>query len=433
MFARKVNGELALTDFVNVYNAALLTKRCLSHKVDIYDPLVQAQSQEAITAPLKPDKPFYLQYPPYFFSLMLPLAVFNVSGAWCAWSLLGMICLLGGLRYLASDCEFSKLERTAMYATVLTSYPVWLCFGMGQTALPNYAAVVAFWCFLRQRNYFKSGLAAAIIAIKMQYLAVVGVVGLVVGQFAFVAGLAVLLSTMTAYSIAVLGLDNVLAFPHALLQHESSANVSGVSPVTMQNIRGYLLLTTHADARIVFGISVLMLAMAVTALVIAWHRWTIGAKGQLPGSKRNEVAGTEVVGTEVVGANIAFTDPLAETSRMKPDRVFKYLASLTIPLLLITSLHTHVYDYVLMTIPSIWLWDLMRTSEASDKLSRALRILIFTFWPATWIFAQFRDLLSSMYIQPAVIWALAVFIIAMRIFLRELGTTKLAAHTAIAG
>lgn len=400
MFARKVNGEIALTDFVNVYNAALLTKQCLSQKVNVYDPSVQAHSQEAITAPLKPDKPFYLQYPPYFFSMMLPLAMFDVSGAWCAWSLLGLVCLLASLRYLASDCGFSKLEQSIMYMTILTSYPVWLCFGMGQTALPNYGAVVAFWCFLRKHQYFKAGLAAAIIAIKVQYLPVIGIVGLVVGQISFLAGLALLLSVMMAYTTAVLGIDNVLAFPHALMQHESSANISGVSPVTMQNIRGYLLLATHADSRVVVGIALLMLASAGSFIALAWYRW----KKQ---------------------------PPLAST--MGSDRMFKYLASLTIPLMLVTSLHTHVYDYVLMTIPSIWLWDLTRNAEASDKLALSLRILIFSFWPATWIFAQFRDALSAMYIQPGVIWALAVFIVATRIFLREVGTTKLPAHRAIAG
>src|SRR6516162_3954329 len=100
LFAFLENGRPFVSDFVNSYNAATLAKHCEVERVAIYDPNVQAQSQAKLTAPVRAELPFYLQYPPYFFVLMRPLAEFSMLQAWFLWCTISTLLLLYVLKFL---------------------------------------------------------------------------------------------------------------------------------------------------------------------------------------------------------------------------------------------------------------------------------------------------------------------------------------------
>src|SRR4029077_2546500 len=90
LFARVIDGHPYVSDFVNVYNSASLAAACEKQKIDIYSPIIQAEFAKRLTAPVVPEQPFYLQYPPFLFAIVRPLAYFDLFGAWLVWCTLGL-------------------------------------------------------------------------------------------------------------------------------------------------------------------------------------------------------------------------------------------------------------------------------------------------------------------------------------------------------
>src|SRR5579883_1594744 len=96
MFAFLEKGRPYINDFVNTYNSSLLGRRYFKEKLNVYDPVIQNSSVERLIAPVKPEIPFYFQYPPHFFLVMAPLSYVSLSAAWCLWFICGIVlCLCG--------------------------------------------------------------------------------------------------------------------------------------------------------------------------------------------------------------------------------------------------------------------------------------------------------------------------------------------------
>jgi hypothetical protein len=143
LFAYVMDGHPYVKDFCNVYNASLLAERCLHGHVDIYDRAVQDASLRSIIKPVVPELPFYLQYPPCFFALLLPLSLFSLSQAWVVWVTLGglLIAITTPLLLAQSDYK-TRTDKIMAVALTFAAYPTWLSYTLGQTSLYTYPAVV---------------------------------------------------------------------------------------------------------------------------------------------------------------------------------------------------------------------------------------------------------------------------------------------------
>jgi hypothetical protein len=385
MFARKINGMVAITDFVNVYNAGLLSQRSLSgERINVYDPAVQSASQEKLIAPEKPDWPFFLQYPPWFFALMLPLSLAStISIAYCAWSAVWLVGLLFCLNFVLKHTSFERRDKFLAVACVLASYPTWLSFGMGQTSFMNFTAMVGGLILLRKRKMLAAGLVSSLVAVKLQYAPVMFIIGLMVGRLRFVGGFALGMVALALYSLAILGLDNLLAWPHALLMGETSSHVSGVSPITMQCLRGYLTLLMHGtDAKVVAAISAIFFVAGLLAVAAIWWHF----------SRRRSAQGEPV------------------ESGSEDD--FRFSSALTFLLMAITSMHTHVYDYLMMLLPAIWLFDLSRRDQSVE--AKILQALVLIYPVASWLSARYIEQLGALYFRFDLFWAVALLALGFR-------------------
>lgn len=136
LFAYVMDGHPYVKDFCNVYNASLLAERCLHGHVDIYDRAVQDASLRAIIKPVVPELPFYLQYPPCFFALLLPLSLFSLSQAWVVWVLLGGLLIAITTPLLLAQSDYKTRNHKIMaVALTFAAYPTWLSYTLGQTSL----------------------------------------------------------------------------------------------------------------------------------------------------------------------------------------------------------------------------------------------------------------------------------------------------------
>lgn len=379
LLAKSGPDKVFVADFVNVYSAAVLTRRALNGSVDIYDPKVQDRSVRELINPVNPELPFYLQYPPHFFLLMLPLSIFSMYGAWLAWNLVHLVIIGFCLAWLTRDMTDVKQRWTAGLLLV-GSYPYWLSFEHGQTSLTELALWCPFLWALMHRKHALAGVLAAFASIKLQYAPYLGVCGLFVGGWKFVAGGLGAAAVLMAASAMVLGVGNVAAYPHALLfgeTGESARNVFGVTAVAMQNIRGALCLMIGEDSRTVHAISLASMALAGLFLTYLWWR----------------------------------ARPLVVQDQI----LFRMMAGLTILVALTTSLHTHAQDYIMAAIPCLWFWQL----EGDDKDLRLLKKLIVIFPVIGWVFIILPQL-THWKVQWLFIWGVAAAILCLRLTWRRI-------------
>lgn len=371
MFARLFEGRPYVSDFVNVYNAGLLSRRAMSEHINIYDPAVQDESVRKLIAPVVPEAPFNLQYPPYFFALMLPLSFFSLTGAWLVWNGVFLTGLVTTLRALVIRLQ-GRMEQAFCYVMVFASYPTWVTVELGQTSLPEFLFVIGFFHTLRKKQFFFCGLIMAFITIKLQYTPFFGIIGLMVGGLPFLGGLFAALSGLCLLSWMILGGQNLLNYPLALLHGETSKSVSGVSAMEMQNLRGNLALLMHADNTLVHLTALVVMSIAVVLLAVLWRRYALDAANQT-------------------------------------DSRFELLASCSVLIALTTSLHTHSQDYIMAALPCIWLWQ----SQKTDRTDDWIRKLIAMFPIYSWMYLFLKFIVPLIMIQPLFAWAVVMCVLTL--------------------
>jgi hypothetical protein len=372
LLARIENGRPYICDFVNFYSMAYLANRSMHEHVEFYDPSVQAETAKIFTAPIVAELPFTFQSPPWFFPLLMPLSFLPITEAFWVWDCLAAILIGAAVFVLAFPFHKSAFARIFVLAAVFASYPTWLCFRLGQTAWFNFAAFTAFWCLIGLQRSFLAGLAAGILTIKFQYLPLPLVVGLMLGRLRFILGFSLVAAQLFVLALVTVGWSNIACYPQALLSLDAGKNISGVSPELMQNLRGALVLLTDADNQLVHIVAIAFLLLVVIsgAAIFFWQA-------------RNEVA---------------------------LDRDFKIKASICSLLVLIASPHTHIQDYLVATIPALWLWEV-----ASNFSAPTLKALILSFPVLSWIFFILRPVFMLFRLQPFFIWALLVIFFAAKL------------------
>lgn len=371
MFAQIIEGKPYVSDFINSYAAARLARQCLQSKLSgspeelprIYDAAVQANLQNELIAPVKPESPFYNQYAPVMYLLFLPLSHFSMSQAWLVWcfgtasAILFILC-----KTVLPHYKDLKTKISIPIAT-FASFPYWMSFKLGQTSLFLLPNMLLFWHWLSGGRYFIAGLSASLVILKLQYLPAIMAIGLALGRFKFLAGFgsgAIFLATACTL---LLGYQNILDFPGALLQGETGHSVTGVAPEMMQNLRGSLFLITGQDAKIEHQ--------------IAFGVWLLTAVFIYLLFKREKTASPE-----------------------KRDLLFA--ASLC--LMLVSSPHCHMQDYVLL----VYALELVyRTSQniKTEWLVPSLA-LVLAFPILSWPFFMLMMVFHFLKLQPFFIYAL---------------------------
>jgi len=366
LFAFEKDGRPFISDFVNIYNAAVLAKRCAVEPTDIYSPELQAESAAKLTFPVKAEEPFYLQVPPYFFAVVRPLAEGSIVTAWWIWCVGSVLALGYAMKLLIFDSIEGKFTRAVAVIATFAAFPEWEGIRSGNFSLWLAPGIILMWCWILQRP-IAGALASCVALVKIQYLPIAAVTGLILGGKKFFATLALSTLILLVIAVAGVGLNNVLEFPAALVNSMHSSQISGVAANEMQNLRGELVLLTGSDGKIVNILSLVGLAAAVVSVALLWMRRDRAADGA----------------------------------------DFKLRASITTLLLLAASPHTHKHDYVIAVIPAVWLWSICSTKPGvSPKLKRCIESAIISFPLLSWIFFVLEPLFHYIFIQPYFLWCL---------------------------
>lgn len=375
LFAYRRDEGPYTNDFVNLYSAGQLARTCLTGtKVDVYDIKVQEASVRELTKPVVPELPFYFQYPPYTFVLALPLVFLPILGAWLAWDIIGLGLSAAALWMVTRETFESPFKRVFAMTGIFSAMPMWVSVWLGQPALFACAGITMFFLAVRDRRPYLAALCTIPVLVKMQYLPLIGLIGLIMLGVPYALTVAGILAVLVLLSVAVLGADNVRAFPHALSQETATA-VSGVAAEVMQNLRGFLTLVLPQSPDIVRTVSIVAYLVATVALAYLWFSM-----------KRREI--------------------------LENKDAFAYAASITTLMMLITSLHTHRQDYILLAAPCIWLY-MLHTKYGSPWAGKIARILLVSFPFCSWLYFILHPLFAMIYIQAFFAWAVALFAVSI--------------------
>ncbi|MBX9942271.1 MAG: DUF2029 domain-containing protein [Candidatus Obscuribacterales bacterium] len=371
MFAQIIEGKPYVSDFINSYAAARLARQCLQIKLSgspqemprIYDAAVQARLQNELIAPVKPESPFYNQYAPVMYLLFLPLSLFSMPHAWLVWcfgtasTILFILC-----KTVLPHYQNLKTKISIPIAT-FASFPYWMSFKLGQTSLFLLPDMLLFWHWLSGGRHFIAGLCASLVILKLQYLPAIMAIGLALGRFKFLAGFgsgAIFLATACTL---LLGVQNILDFPGALLQGETGHSVTGVAPEMMQNLRGSLFLLTGQDAKIEHQIA---FAVWLTTAILIYFLFK-SEKNSSP-DKRNLIFATSLC------------------------------------LMLVSSPHCHMQDYVLL----VYALELIYRTSQNIKTAWLVPslALVLAFPILSWPFFMLMMVFHFLKLQPFFIYAL---------------------------
>jgi hypothetical protein len=331
-------------DFSAFYRTAVMARSGQLH--NLYDADTQVLFDRTGFPSLQRYPPYFFYHPPYEVPLLLPLAFMSYQTAFWLWTAFSFLLLVVSGYVLES--EFQELRRVSgipIALLVLTCFPAIMVFLRGQdSALLLLLVALAFRQFERKRDA-SCGILLGLALFKFQFIAPLVVI------LAFRRRLRLIAAFLTT-AAALLGVSWMLVGTSGLrLYWQLLGNHTPEMLWRMPNLRGLVESLGGAPT----------LSVALSLCLVLWCGWTVA---------RMETGGF----------------PLATLCTV------------------LVSYHGHVYDYVLLAIPVLWI------------LNRAIHIesSLWSFWPAMFFLMTPVYVLLTHY-QATWVFALPLLLLAFTI------------------
>lgn len=382
LFARMLDGQPRVLDYLLFYEDEYLAIHAKSDHLNIYDPDLQAAGIAKLMAPVVPTTKFYSHYPPLLFVLSIPFGFMPMLWSYVCWNLVGMVALLLSTLPFA----YRKFGKTFPFfftaAAVVTSFPVWNCFELGQSSFFLLGGIALFFALAKRQKYFLAGLSTFFLLIKVQYLPVLVLIGLILGRVKFVLGGMVATVLAVAVCVLTLGWDNCIAWPNIVFHGETSdINRGLIAPAMMQNVRGILNLMTGNDSSSVRMISA---ALCVITILMIGYLWTKPYKQLQSHSKY----------------------------------AFEIVSAVSMMIMLLFSIHTHAHDYCLFVCAAVWLYVSV-LDEPVSKSTRWLKYLLVSYPLVSWLLFVAQPLVQNILkLQPLAVHIAVVLVLSLIVWFR---------------
>lgn len=348
LLALKLDDKSYISDFVNVYNAGVLGR--MGASVNIYDPTLQASLTAKVIAPIVADAPFYLQAPPNFFVLCIPLSFVTPQAAWCVYCSVGLALVAYSFGFLIWKYFEKPFARSFALVAALSAVPTWIGARLGNTSLYLLPPLVLFWWLLKQKKYFLAGLATGLLLVKVQYLPFIGLIGLATGGLRYLGGAVLAGLIVLGLTTLTVGWANVFEWPRILLHAEGTSAYVGVEAQAMQNLRGMIAAVNHfTDTS--FGRTAASVMCVVSAFTLVWC-WKV------PFKKLQE----------------------------RSSYGFEISAGISTTVMLLFSIHTHLQDYILYLLACLWFYEAAdKDQTVPEKSRKTIRKLAIAFSGVSWL------------------------------------------------
>jgi hypothetical protein len=226
-------------DFVKFYAAGTMASE--AKRISIYDANTQFAFMNSLIAPARTDSVF-LHLPPTTFLFMLPWTLLPMPASFALWSALGLIVGLFAIWQLvilfASQYQIKIFFGLAVLS--LASEPALHNFWFGQFAWFYLALLCAVFKTLATNRQLAFGFCTALLlAMKPQYGLFFLPALIIKGRLKGVIGFGVSGFIFLGLAIAILGWENVIAYPTSLRYGEAlGGEVSGLGANYLVGMRG---------------------------------------------------------------------------------------------------------------------------------------------------------------------------------------------------
>jgi hypothetical protein len=300
-FAFATPNGTAVSDFVHFYQCGAMTLS--ADRGRVYDAALQQAVTNELIAPEKITRPFYIQYVPFIFPLLAPLALMPIEIAYTVWFFLsvgvGTACLFLLLR---TNSALSNFDRALFAMYVLSSCPGVIALKLGQSSWFLLACFCCVYLWWQRSRDILAGCALALTTIKPQYI-VLFVISLVSARrWKILAGFGLALCGLALLAVFTIGWQNVIYYPAILFHAETSTELAGVEAGGMISLRGVLSQFLPQIMALPISIAVLL-----GGAVAAYRLWSNESKSN-------------------------------------------WAMALTVVLCLVVSPHTHIYDLLLLSV-----------------------------------------------------------------------------------
>jgi alpha-1,2-mannosyltransferase len=161
-------GHVIGTDFLEFYTAGYTLR--VGESSRLYDIAHQSQLQQSLIGPALKDYYAFIT-PPFFAWLYQPLSGLPYSLGFALWSLFGLLCLWASLRWLGAP-------GWRPFAWSLTFFPVFASVSYGQNSLLSLALLSLTYRFWRSGRLWAAGLVLCLLLYKPQLVLGVGILWL---------------------------------------------------------------------------------------------------------------------------------------------------------------------------------------------------------------------------------------------------------------
>lgn len=326
--------ECKAVDFVHIYACSQLAKRCLTDRdCFLYDAALQTSLANSLISPVTLGAPRRVEYPPFFYTVILPLCLFTMKGAWIMWTACNALMLLAALIIVSKQESLQRKQQIALMVFAFSSGPVMYCLAAGQTAIWLAIGLLIFSLALERQKYFVAAVATAVGIVKIQYLPFLLVWAFLLGKFKYVLGLTVSYAVVLLSCMLIFGPSCVIGYPGVILLNDGLRKSPWATMEYMENVRGQLYHWLPVSPSHLFAISALLMIVGVLAVAFLWFK-------SYPALKRSD-----------------------------PGNAFKLCAALSIFIMLGFSLHTYAYDYLAGIPALVWLYQWARQKHSEWTLA----------------------------------------------------------------
>lgn len=383
-YVNEKENKADIIDFFQYYQASQLARSDKS--VHVYDAKTQRQWQAELISPVPLEKTFYNQQPPSSYTLLYPLSFLKANIAYIFWCIAQVAFGLFGLYKLSSLGMLKKKERFFLLAGTFSCFPAYALIWHGNTTffLLGFLSLFIYYLY-KQRDLF-AGICLSLATFKPQYLFPFLVLPLALKRKSVFFGFVIMEVLLLSAAGLIIGFDNVINYPYIVTHAESASEFVGVNAHKMISLRGPIAM--FLDPAISLKATAAIMFLILVPLFAVWKKMS---------------------------------------NRLSVDGL-RWLWSMTICTMVLVSPHSHVFDFLLLsmaaalTLPAVSLLKLNELNSCSlnAKLWAWLFIL---FPPLSWLFnfTLGHEVAGVMFFFP---YVFALFVLSVLNFRKSLSDAK---------
>jgi hypothetical protein len=336
-----------VSDFPEYFGSMQMV--CTGRGADIYRPKALFATQAKLF-PTLGERGIAFYIPPFAIPLLAPLGLLPASPAFLSYQLAQIGAIIAGIILLAKYFQLDCAGTVWLAAVTCATAPMFESLKISQLAPFLFLAFAVFLMLMRQKKDFAAGLSLSVLLLKPQELLPLAIFLLFSRRFKIVGSLAGAFLLLTALSFVFIGHTGYANYFELL--KDSASHTQYMQPELSATLRGQLLRlpgVSNAAANIVSSA-----LLALTLLSIAWSGFRVGKSLD----QREEARRTEPIIDE-------------KENLLKEARSEQIFLLLALPLGLVSALHCHDYDLMLL---APWALTCL-LSAATDKVSRVAQIL----------------------------------------------------------